>query len=1132
VILVALMAIPWGAGATTGPSRTPGVAPSGPPVHGAPIAPTVSTAATPAPHADAAPSGAAGIPLWLRPGGLLSWTGGFGGHPQLRPPTAEVATPGAAPATTGTIFLSNGTAFPGLTGAFEIGLPYAVAYDPASGKVLVDGYYSGTVGSFDPSTHALSAVAYTTTLVSPPVYLPVSDGPMVYDSANGHAYLASPAGNWIDSIIVANGSLDRELNFGFGPGEPSALAVDPADSLLFMADAVNDSVAFIDTTTLSVVQNVSVGTTPDALLYDSSTGLLIVANEASDSLTVVNVSARTVAGTVGVGDGPQALLTFPGSRTVWSLNGLSDNITLVDEFALQSVLSIALPAGEPTSLVADTRNGLVDVLNVPVGGISILNGTTGGTAATLTGVGRTPYAGTFDPVRNEVLIADIGANALVVVNSSHSVASFVLGAAPSASVFDPATSTLYVADVASAALQVYDGVTERWIGSIALPAPAFNLVFAASAGLIAAIQVDGNVSFVSPLSNTIAGHWGPDNGTTLYYGTFGNGEFVFSGFNPNPSQKYQVYIVASSGLSEVRCIGVGQSVGPLAYDPTNHYVYAGATTHVSVISTASNQIVSTLTTPTSGSYVTALAYNPVASSLLVGDTVVGFAEVDVYNITTSTWTPSPADAGLGWITAVDFETSTDTAYVADGFFDTWATLQETGSGSFIVANGSTGNSPVGATYSTLSGLLYFADLGGGTLELIPVGSASSLPFVLSLTVSPTTILLGGTVYLNVTATFPVWDDHITFPAGLPPGCASANTSTLACTPTATGTFNPTVTATNPFGANKSSSATFAVFTTLVFGSFTATPTAFTLGTSTTFAVSYTGGIPPITIDYPTRPAGCADSTLANWTCTPSDAGNQSVGVTIDDSVGTHVAANLTITVNPHLAIVSFAPSVPSVLTGSSVTFSVVVTGGTGPFSIVYAGLPGGCSSTSVTDLTCTPNQAGIFPIVVKVTDADGVLATDSTTLIVSQVAAAGPSAGLTTPEILGIVAVVAIIAVAIVLIATRRRPTPPPGGAAGAPPAPAPPADDDDEGGPRELEEMIVQAPPKETMMSSEPLPTPKPAPPRYYSDPGSQVMPPPAPPVPGAGRAPLVCPSCGTSNEPWLTTCRKCKRALQTTSG
>ncbi|HYK92523.1 MAG TPA: hypothetical protein VEY07_00575, partial [Thermoplasmata archaeon] len=56
---------------------------------------------------------------------------------------------------------------------------------------------------------------------------------------------------------------------------------------------------------------------------------------------------------------------------------------------------------------------------------------------------------------------------------------------------------------------------------------------------------------------------------------------------------------------------------------------------------------------------------------------------------------------------------------------------------------------------------------------------------------------------------------------------------------------------------------------------------------------------------------------------------------------------------------------------------------------------------------------------------------------------------------------------------------------------------------------------------------------PRYYSDPNAVTVaarPRPSGPKAGQARPPLVCSNCGTSNEPWLTVCRKCKRALLTT--
>jgi len=75
--------------------------------------------------------------------------------------------------------------------------------------------------------------------------------------------------------------------------------------------------------------------------------------------------------------------------------------------------------------------------------------------------------------------------------------------------------------------------------------------------------------------------------------------------------------------------------------------------------------------------------------------------------------------------------------------------------------------------------------------------------------SSSNITTGSTLFLNVTAAGGTGPWTNTY-AGLPPPCVSANTASLSCTPTQTGTYNITVTVTDALGASASSTVTLHV----------------------------------------------------------------------------------------------------------------------------------------------------------------------------------------------------------------------------------------------------------------------------------------------------------------------------------
>ncbi len=81
------------------------------------------------------------------------------------------------------------------------------------------------------------------------------------------------------------------------------------------------------------------------------------------------------------------------------------------------------------------------------------------------------------------------------------------------------------------------------------------------------------------------------------------------------------------------------------------------------------------------------------------------------------------------------------------------------------------------------------------------------PSISSFTTSASTITLGGSLWFNVTATGGASPYSYAY-SGLPAGCLSANTPSLACTPTTTGSYTVTVKVTDT--SNLSSSASVSV----------------------------------------------------------------------------------------------------------------------------------------------------------------------------------------------------------------------------------------------------------------------------------------------------------------------------------
>lgn len=209
--------------------------------------------------------------------------------------------------------------------------------------------------------------------------------------------------------------------------------------------------------------------------------------------------------------------------------------------------------------------------------------------------------------------------------------------------------------------------------------------------------------------------------------------------------------------------------------------------------------------------------------------------------------------------------------------------------------------------------------------------------------------------------------------GLPGGCSSANLTYLTCSPTASGWYNVTVTATDSNGGSGSETPfTLHVWTDPSVATPSATPYSTDIGGSATFSTQASGGSGGYTYSWnlPTG-LGCSGSSGGSVSCTPTSFGWYNLTASVTDSSGYQVASS------PESFHVYAGPSVTisenrSVMdAGQSIQFWANASGGSGTYSYWYHGLPGGCRTANVSHLTCTATAQGPFSITVSVNDTLG-----------------------------------------------------------------------------------------------------------------------------------------------------------------
>lgn len=387
----------------------------------------------------------------------------------------------------------------------------------------------------------------------------------------------------------------------------------------------------------------------------------------------------------------------------------------------------------------------------------------------------------------------------------------------------------------------------------------------------------------------------------IYVGSWAN--------NANNYVSNNVTVIFGSTNSVVKSIPAGGAIGNgVMYEPANHDVYvAGTHTYnVSVINSTTNTVVQTvnslpwnpegmaydpstneifLVTGGSGSspsptVILDAATNTVVKTIYTGwssetalyDAKNGQVYVSNVNGANLTVIDGTTDSVVGSITVGStpagmlIDPATGLLYVAVQSSDELVVINP--STDSVIGNISVGSSPGAAAYNSITGNLYVTNAGSGSVSIITTGSSIGAPTISSFTATPSTVTVGQTMALTVSASGGNGSLSYAY-TGLPPGCTSANTASLSCTPTTAGTYILRAYVNDSTGHSASATASLTVTSSSV-------PT-FTFGvTPTDLVVPLSGSVSMQVLV--TAQAGF-DSTVTVW------VGTLFSGVTCSTSLG-------------------------------------------------------------------------------------------------------------------------------------------------------------------------------------------------------------------------------------------------------
>jgi large repetitive protein len=278
----------------------------------------------------------------------------------------------------------------------------------------------------------------------------------------------------------------------------------------------------------------------------------------------------------------------------------------------------------------------------------------------------------------------------------------------------------------------------------------------------------------------------------------------------------------------------------------------------------------------------------------------------------------------------------------------------------------------------------------------------------SISITPASLSSGtvGTAYTSTTlaASGGIAPYTYSLTGSLPPGMSLSSSGTLSGTPTASGTFNFSVTATDHNGVTGTQPYTLPIATPTI-TLLPATLPAATAETAYTQTLSASGGTAPYhyQITSGALPPGLALSSSGTLSGTPTAAGAFTMSISVIDSstgTGAPFSKTNTYTLNVNAPSVSITPTtLPGAQVAVAYNQQLAASGGDGSytFSISAGALPAGVTLSTSGLLSGTPTAAGNFNFTVTAKDSLNFTGSQAYTLATQQPRPVANNDTATTP---------------------------------------------------------------------------------------------------------------------------------------
>ena len=297
-------------------------------------------------------------------------------------------------------------------------VPYGIALNIDNDLLYVSNY-----GQFN-TTGIVSVINGTTNTIV--ATIPVGKNPqaIAYNPANGLLYVANALSDTLSIINGTSNSLIGSIPLGDYPGKsPTGIAVNPINNTIYVTNMGSNTVSVINGTSNIVIDNITSGAagnlfSPTGIAYDSDNNNIYVTNRGSDTVSVINGTTNTLIDEISMDAiAPSSIVYNSLNNYIYVTNMGSNTVSVINGTSNALVETIPIGLG-PYGIAYNQNNGNVYVANSLNGTISVIKGLTNTVNTTfLIGINNTPTGILYDPNNETIFTTNTNSNTLSVIKN-------------------------------------------------------------------------------------------------------------------------------------------------------------------------------------------------------------------------------------------------------------------------------------------------------------------------------------------------------------------------------------------------------------------------------------------------------------------------------------------------------------------------------------------------------------------------------------------------------------------------------------------------------------------------------------------------------------------------------------------